>query len=227
MLWSPLALALPLAFARQSTNEPSLLVRGETTFTSDQSSLAWRVVRDVAEVGSAAAFERRALGFAVATEPFGMLLLTDELTGSAYRLAPGEAAFVRDGTLQRRESLGDSAQSYMRIGLVAATEASDAGGDWPIFAGTAFAAPAGPLTLSLSRAELSEGDSTALPSGRGEQLILVEQGEVELEVGEAAPRELLRTTVGSDTSYAVRSIAASAMLYGARDATSVLLAILS
>jgi hypothetical protein len=123
--------------------------------------------------------------------------------------------------------LGDGAQSYLRIGLVAATAANDAGGDWPIFAGSAFAAPAGQVTLSLSRAELIEGDIVALSPGTGDQLILVEQGEVELEVGEAAPRELLQTTVGSDTSYAVRSIGAAAMLYGARDATSVLLAILS
>jgi hypothetical protein len=202
-------------------------VRGETTFTSDQSPLAWRIVRDVAEVGSAAIFERRALGFAVASEPFGMLLLTDELTGSAYRLAPGDAAFVRDGTLQRRESLGDGAQAYLRIGLVAATAAGDAGGDRPIFAGTAFAAPPGPATLSLHRVELAEGDIVGLPPGSSEQLILVEQGEVELEVGEAAPRELLRTTVDSDTTYAVRSIGAAGTLYGARDATSVLLATLA
>jgi len=185
--------------------------------------MAWRVVRDVAEVAPEAIFERRALGFAMAA-PFGTLLLTDDATGSACRLASGEAAFVREGTFQRRESLGEGAQSYLRIGLVAASVVNDAGGDRPAFAGPPFTPSPGPVTLTLLRVEMGAGTQFALPPGGGATLVLVEQGEVELEVGEAAPRELLRTTAGSDTSYAIRSVASSAMLYGARDATSVLVA---
>jgi len=200
-----------------------LLVRGEARIPTG-GEMAWRVVRDVAEVALAAVFERRALGFAVAAAPFSTLLLTDEATGSACRLAPGEAAFVREGTFQRRESLGEGAQGYLRIGLVAAGSVNDAGGDRLAFAGPPFALSPGPVTLTLLRVELAAGTPFALPPGGGATLVLVEQGEVELEVGEAAPRELLRTTVGSDTSYAVRSVASSAMLYGTRDATSVLIA---
>jgi hypothetical protein len=186
--------------------------------------MAWRVVRDVAEPSSDAAFERRALGFAVATNPFSSLLLTDEATGSASRLAPGEAGFVRDGTFQRRESLGRGADSYLRIGLVAETAAANAGGDRLIFAGSAFTPPTGPATLVLFRVALGPGGAFPLPPSLGDRLVLVEQGEVELEVGEAAPRDRLLTVVGSDTSYAVRSVGADGMLYGRREATSVLVA---
>src|SRR5687768_8455417 len=72
--------------ARQAAAEPTLLVRGEAEVIAG-SRVAWRIVRDVAEVGPAAAFEERALGFAVATGLFTSLLLTDELTGASYRLA--------------------------------------------------------------------------------------------------------------------------------------------
>jgi hypothetical protein len=186
--------------------------------------MAWRVVRDVAESPPDAEFERRALGFAVATNPFASLLLTDEVTGSASRLAPGEAAFVRDGTIQRRESLGPGADSYLRIGLVAETAAGDAGGDRLIFAGSAFAPPTGWATLVLFRVALEPGGASPLPPSLGDRLVLVEQGEVELDTGEDAPRDRLLTVVGSDTLYAVRSVGADGMLYGRREATSVLVA---
>jgi hypothetical protein len=209
--------------ARQARVEPTLLVRGEDEFSAD-ANVAWRIVRDVAEVAPNAAFETRATGFAVATNPFNSLLLTDEATGSTYRLAHGEAAFVRDGTTQRRESLGRGADSYLRIGLVEASLAEDAGGDRLIFAGPAFTIPAGPVTLALQRAEMTTGDVVGLPPGAGDTLVLVEQGEVELEIGEAAPRERLQTVVGSDTYYVARSVGPAAMLYCVRDATRVLLA---
>lgn len=230
LLVAPAALSLGLghgarraAPARQERAGAMLLVRGETRLTGDP--MAWRVVSDVAEVPRAG-FERRALGFTVAPSPFTTLLLTDEATGSACRLAPGDAAFVREGTSQRRESLGDAAQGYLRIGLVAESEVADAGGDRLRFAGPAFATPTGPVTLSLHRVELEVGETFGMAPGAGESetLVLVEQGEVELEIGEAAPREVLVTTVGSDTSYAVRSVGAAAVLYGAVEGTRVLVA---
>lgn len=211
--------------ARQARASETLLVRGEAEL-AEGAPLAWRVVRDVAEVGPAARFEERALGFAVAAGPFTSLLLTDEATGSAFRLAPGEAAFVREGTRQRRESLGEMPDSYLRIGLVAEAAANDAGGDRLLFPGPAFPAPAGPVTLSLHRLALAAGQSIGIPPGAGESdtLLLVEQGGLELEVGEGAARDLMRTVVGSDTAYAIRSVPAVATLYATRDATSVLIA---
>jgi len=191
---------------------------------SSAAPMAWQVVRDVAQVGSAAVFEQRALGFAVASALFTPLMLTDEMTGSQTRLEPGEAAMVGGGKSQRIASLGSSPQAFLRLELVPATRAGDAAGDHLLFVGPVFDAPGGPVTFSLSRAELGEGESIALPPGAGETLILVEQGEVDLEVGEAAPRERLQTTVGSDTVYAARTVASASTLYGARDATSVLIA---
>jgi hypothetical protein len=210
--------------ALQSPSNPTLLVRGETRL--DGAPMAWRVVSDVAEVGAAAAFERRALGFAVATNPFSALLLTDEATGSAYRLAPGDAAFVRDGTMQRRESLADAPDSYLRVALVEPAAASDAGGDRLRFAGPAFPTPTDPVTLSLHRVELSAGESLGLAPGVGETetLVVVEQGEVALEASDGVTRERLLTVVGSDTAYAIRSVGGSATLYGQREGTRVLLA---
>jgi hypothetical protein len=215
----------PSASGAQGSVRPMLLVRGETTLSG--SPRAWRVVSDLAEVGDAASFERRSRGFAVATNPFNALLLTDEATGSAYRLVPGEAAFVRDGTMQRCESLGDTAESYLRIALVTAA-AADAGGDRLRFAGPAFSTAAGLVTLALFRVALDPGDAFGLPPGAGdsETLVLVEQGNVELEVGEGDPRDRLQTVVGSDTAYAIRSVAGPATLYGQREGTRVLMAVI-
>lgn len=199
--------------ARQGSALPTLLVRGEATLSG--APMAWRVVSDVAEAGAAAAFERRALGFAVATNPFTAFLLTDEATGSAYRLAPGDAAFVRDGTMQRRESLADAADSYLRIGLVEPAAATDPGGDRLRFAGPTF-----------HRIELGSGESFAMsPDVRDtETLVLVEQGEVNVETSGSSPRDRRQSVVGSDTAYAFRSVSGEATLYGQVEGTRVLVA---
>ncbi|MFN8591232.1 MAG: hypothetical protein U0031_07170 [Thermomicrobiales bacterium] len=211
--------------AAVATNEASanavLLVRGETEMSAG--TLAWRVVRDVAEPGQNAPFERRALGFAIASAPFTSLLLTDEATGSASRLAPGEASFVREGTMQRRETLAGGAQAYLRIGLVTADAATDAGGDRLLFPGPAFTVPSGETTLALYRVNLEPGDMVPLPATLGETLVLVEQGDIEL-VNGTGTHETLRTIISSDTFYAIRSAAPGSTLIGARAATSVLFA---
>jgi len=218
-----LMLSLRRVAAWQGVADATLLASGEAG-RGTAAPMAWQVVRDVAEVGAAATFEQRALGFAVASALFTPLMLTEETTGSQTRLEPGEAALVGGGRSQRIASLGSAPQAYLRLELVPAARAGDAGGDRLLFVGPVFDAPAGPVTLTLSRAELGEGDRLSLPPGAGETLILVEQGEVDLEVGEAAPRERLQTTVGSDTVYAARTVASASTLYGARDATSVLFA---
>jgi hypothetical protein len=226
LLLAPAALALAPArpgSARIQVGMAELLVRGEVVLPDDGAPLAWRLVQDVAEAAPAAGFERRALGFAVATDPFAPLLLTDEATGSACRLLPGEAAFVREGTVQRRESLGPDAVGYLRIGLVSAGAAGDAGGDRLRFAGPTFAAPTGVSALALLRIPLEAGTRSVLPAGAGAALLVVEQGEVDLEA--AGGRETLTTTVGSDTAYAVRSVVGPATITGRRGATSLLAAV--
>jgi len=211
------------ANARQTSPGPTLLVRGDIELSTDR-RLAWRVVREVAELPPDAAFEGRSTGFAMASSNFTSMLVTDEATGSAYRLAFDEAAFVRDGTVQRAESLDERPVQYLRIKLAEATAPENASGFSLVFSGPAFAVPAGAITLALQRAGLMAGDTVELPPGIGETLVLVEAGEVELEIGEGAPRERLETVVGSGTYYVARSVGAAATLYAARDGARVLVA---
>ena len=212
----------PPGGARQERIEGTLLVRGETDVPTGE--MAWRVVQDVAEVGTDAIFQRRALGFTVNSGIFTDLLLTDEATGSAYRLVPGEAAFVGEGTMQRRESLGNDPAEYLRIGLVRADLVADAGGDRMVFSGPAFAASAETVTLTLERLELQEGDPAHAGTGMGQTLILVLQGEIEIEEGEAGPRTRLQTVVGSGISYAAHSTPWGTSITSMRDGTYVLVA---
>jgi hypothetical protein len=222
-LTSLLPWGAPRLSARQIERGPAaLLVRGEAELAGGE--MAWRVVRDVAELGDKAQFERRALGFAVSRSPFNDLLLTDQVTGSAYRLASREAAFVREGTMQRRESLAGGPDAYLRIGLVAVERVNDAGGDRLEFAGPGFSVPEGVVSLTLERIALDADETAYVTPGLGQALVLVEQGEIELEQGEAAPRERLLTVVGSDTYYAIGSLMGGTTLFAMRDATSVLVA---
>lgn len=211
----------PAGLAQQDLTEGKLLVRGEANLPGGE--MAWRVIEDGAEQGADAIFQQRALGFTVNTA-FEDLLLTDEVTGSAYRLAPGEAAFVNQGTMQRRESLGGTPDRYLRIGLVQAGLETDAGGDRMVFSGPVFAASAGPVTLTLERFDLNDGDGAYASPGSGEALILVLQGEIEIEEGEAGPRTRLQTVVGSGTSYAAYSTLWGTSITAQRDATYVLVA---
>jgi hypothetical protein len=207
--------------AQEESPKNALLVRGDANL--DGGEMAWRVVQDVAERSDGASFQRRALGFTVNSGIFTDLLLTDEATGSAYRLAPDEAAFVGEGTMQRRESLGNAAEQYLRIALVKAELATDAGGDRMVYAGRAFDAPAGPITLTLERLDLQAGDRTHAGTGMGHTLILVLQGEIEIEEGEAGPRTHLQTVVGSGISYAAHSTPWGTSITSLRNGTSVLL----
>ena len=208
--------------ARQELTAGTLLVRGDAVLPGGQ--MAWRVVQDIAEVEYTAGFQRRALGFTVNTSIFTGLLLTDEATGSAYRLAPDEAAFVAEGTMQRRASLSDTPERYLRLGLVQAGLARDAGGDHLVYAGPAFAVPEEAVTLALERVTLNAGDVAHARPGPGQALILVLQGDIEIEEGEAGPRTQLTTVVGSGTAYAAYSTPWGTSITALRDATYVLVA---
>lgn len=215
-------LEMPSVRAQPALVEGTLLVRGEADLTGGE--MAWRVVQDVAEAGDGAVFQRRALGFTVNSGIFTALLVTDEQTGSVYRLAPGEAAFVGDGTMQRRESLGSDAEQYLRIALVRAEVAGDAGGDRMVYAGPGFTAPEGPVMLTLEQLDLQAGDRAYAGTGVGTTLILVLQGEIEIEEGEAGPITQLQTVVGGGISYAAHSTPWGASITALRDSTYVLLA---
>jgi hypothetical protein len=211
-----------IGVARQARIDGTLLVRGEAELAGGE--MAWRVVQDVAEAGDDAIYQRRALGFTVNSGVFSDLLLTDEATGSAYRLSPGEAAFVGEGTMQRRESLGAGTEEYLRIALVPASLAGDAGGDRMVFSGPAFVIPAGPVTLTLERLDLNEDDQAYARPGTAQALILVLQGEIEIKAGEGGPPTRLQTVVGSGVSYAAHSTPWGTTITAIRDGTYVLVA---
>jgi len=108
--------------------------------------------------------------------------------------------------------------------LVPAEFMDDDGGDRMVYTGPAFAAPAGPVTLNLERLDLQEGDRAYAGTGLGQALILVLQGEVEIEEGEAGPRTRLQTVVGSGTSYAALATPWGTSITAMRDTTHVLVA---
>lgn len=111
------------------------------------SRIAWRVVRDTAELPGSAEYESRALGFAVAAED--AILVSNRSTGQQTLLALGEASFVPAGSDERRESMGESATRLFRIALVPAEQAGEAAGDEMILAGAPFDAPSGRRDVSL------------------------------------------------------------------------------
>src|SRR5215218_9323243 len=147
----------PASVAGENTE---VVAQGISTFTGGE--MAWRLVEDTAEPIGEAAFEERALGFAVATE--GTLLLTDDPSGARTLLAPGEAAFTLEGAEQARESLSDAATPYLRIGLVDAAEASNGNGDEVLFAGNGFTAPEGDYEVELVGVKLAADESASVAS---------------------------------------------------------------
>jgi hypothetical protein len=143
--------------------------------------MAWRLVEDTAEPIGEAGFEERALGFAIATD--GAVLLTDDPSGARTLLDEGEAAFTGEGAVQLRESLEDAATSYLRIGLVEASEAGNGNGGEVRFAGNGFDAPEGDYEVALTGVKLAAAESASVAS-EFEALVVVTAGEVTVGDGE-------------------------------------------
>ncbi|MBA2754905.1 MAG: hypothetical protein H0U40_10665 [Chloroflexia bacterium] len=142
---------------------------------------AWRVVADTAEPLDEALPEERSLGFSVADE--GGVLVNSLTFGDQSRLAAGEAAFVSSGAIEQRASVTDSATSYYRIGLVAAENAADAGGDDLVFDGDAFDAPGGNRDIDLVGADLAPDEEAELGGSESPALLLVTAGEITIQGG--------------------------------------------
>ncbi len=183
-----------------------VIAQGVDTLTGK--SMAWRVVQDTAESLGEAGFEERALGFVIATD--GALLLTDEATGARAVLAPGEGAFTSEGSLQSREGTAQSATSYVRVGLVDASEADNGNGDEVLYAGSGFTAPSGDYEIELIGVKLGPNESTQLPT-TSNSLVFVTEGSV---------------TVGSETIDAggATTIAGPVQLQAGQDAARVYVA---
>jgi len=234
-----LALLLPLGSTlrrviaqEDSPNTPSparvgqaVIAQGVAEMPAPQ--IAWRVVADTADQPGSAEYEGRALGFAVAVDD--AILVSNRNTGQQVLLAPGEASFVPAGSDEKRESMGSSSTRLIRIALVAAEQAGDAGGDQMILAGAPFDAPTGKRDVSLVAERglctlhdsgrtitRTAGDSNGLPI-----LVVVTDGQLEvvprgaepltLNAGEAIqvpPPVTLKSLVNTDrcTSYVVAVI---------------------
>jgi hypothetical protein len=136
--------------------------------------VVWRTVRTRAGTLEAAAFEPRPLGFVLATA--GPLLLTDDESGAQTRLGTGEAALVRDGTVQRRASLTDDPVSYLSIELVPTDAPSPPDDAIVLQPGQPFASPGGSRDLDLLRAVLTESESIVVPDTGAKNVILVTEG---------------------------------------------------
>jgi hypothetical protein len=158
-------------------------------------TVAWRVVRDVAEPKGQAGDEVRALGFGVPiTDP---LLTTNVDTGNVARFNPGQVFYVIEDSTTRRESLTQATVPYIRIALVPEDEVTDPGGDTLLFAGDAFSLPANvsDLVISATAFEIDEGERRPIGGSRT-MLILAVAGSISyegiygqsgtLEAGEAA-----------------------------------------
>jgi Bacterial TSP3 repeat len=147
--------------------------------------VAWRVVRDVAELPGAARFEERAIGFTVAGAD--AILLTDQLDGEQTRLAAGEAAFVAEATDQMRESLGEAPSPYYRLALVPSADAGFTNGDQLVFAGGEFEAPSGRRDLDLVQARLGLEQTTQFPATGFQTVLLATAGRLEILVEGSEP----------------------------------------
>jgi hypothetical protein len=144
--------------------------------------VAWRVIRDTAQVPGEAPSLERALGFVLAVDD--ALLVTDVDTGVQQRLAAAEAAFVPEGVFQRHESLGNGPAPYFRLALVPPEDADYTAGGELVLAGNGFAAPEGRRDLDLILGNLRSGATATLNDSGFPTVILALTGGLSVGVAE-------------------------------------------
>jgi hypothetical protein len=191
-----------LAFQRLAADSPSpatghAQVVAQGVAPMPASSVAWRVVRDTAELPEDSADEERALGFALTDR---MAIVIDDASGQRQqRLAAGEAAFVPQGAIERRSSLAPVVAPYYRIALVPTELASDAGGDRMVYAGRPFAAPAGrAFDIDLVRDVVAPDDEIRFADSGAQALVLVTSGSVDVRAGTS---QTVRLSEGEAASF--------------------------
>jgi hypothetical protein len=134
----------------------------------------WRTVRTRAAPIAQAEFEPRPLGFVLAAS--GPLLLTDRDSGDQLRLGPGEAAFVREGAVQRRSSLGDDPVTYLSIELVATDAPAPPIDAVVLQPGQSFAVPPGLRDLDLLSGDVSGDEQLTVSDTGAKNVVLVTDG---------------------------------------------------
>lgn len=153
--------------------------------------VAWRVLDSSAVAREEAPFASRTLGFVLGNE--GDVLLTDEVSGEQKVVAPGEAAFHREGVSQQRASIEpdgthtDATSDYYAIELIVADAAEDEstiGDSELILATDEFSAPEGHRELSLQRTVLEAGATIQVEAGEATGLMVVTDGDLEATAGD-------------------------------------------
>lgn len=138
--------------------------------------MAWRTVRYQAESSSDAPFAGQSLGFVLAIS--APVLLVDQATRGQTRLGPGEAALVRDGTIQQRASLAGEPASYLGLELVPAATVADADTGAVLQEGQPFIPTPGLHDLDLVRDILTGDEVLTMPDTGESNVILVTEGAI-------------------------------------------------
>ncbi|HEU5430639.1 MAG TPA: hypothetical protein VFU81_03200, partial [Thermomicrobiales bacterium] len=160
-------------------------------------NLIWRVVAEpAAPAGQAGAVDGRP-GFLVADA--GTLLVAALTSGDAWRLDPGEAAFVRGGEQEVRAAVDDNTTAYFALEIVPSADAAAVGGGALVFASEPFAGPNARHDLDLVRDTLAAGATSAIPAGTEPTLVLVTAGGVNVATDKGTSATLAAGQAGTFT----------------------------
>src|SRR5215216_1050591 len=138
----------------------------------EQGNLMWHVSQESAPT-KAKRVNPAAPGFVLPLA--GEILLVDSDDEDMTRLAVGEAAFVRKGERQTRQTLEQKSTDYYLIEMMKASD-----GDDPNFHSEPFASLKGLRDVNLVRDVLETEDETTIPDSDAPVLILVTDGQIEV-----------------------------------------------
>jgi hypothetical protein len=167
----------------------------------------WRTVRTRALMPKDAPFEERPLGFVLASA--GPLLLVDQVSGEQVRLGAGEAAMVREGTVQQRSSLDAQPVSYLSIELVPVGAPAPPADATVLQPGQAFPAPEGLRDLDLLSATLVGDEVFTVPDSGAKNVILVIGGAANVGRPDGGPVVLLAGEAASFSGELQVAVASS------------------
>jgi hypothetical protein len=168
-----------------------VIAQGVTTLT--QGNVVWRVTQDQAPA-KAKKITQPGSGFVLADS--GQMILFDSNYRDATRLAEGEAAFLPMGRKQSRQSTSDQPADYFNIEIV---KANDDSNSKSAFQSESFKSLKGARDIDLVRDVLSDDDETTIPNSDGPVLILVTDGQVQ--INENGQPEAVELTKGQAATF--------------------------
>lgn len=182
--------------------------------TVERGQYAWRVTEHDAP-RSAEDATAGDLGFYLAEDP---VTFRDGDGDRVARLTNGEAMFGGDDERFAPERANEGSGTYLHIALVPSSESErDAGGDL-VHGGDAFRLTAADYDLDLMRDVLERGDERAIDAQDATVLVLVTDGDVEVDI--AGRRELVGLSAGETLEVNAGS-AFTVMQAGREDAVFV------